>query len=62
MASGRAEHLPPVKVEYSNLGTTGDDQVQLIEDALFHKEGETTSGEAACIFVKLAPHEIQILH
>lgn len=49
-------------VTYSNLGTTGRGQVQIISDAAFWEDGRLAGrGETAALFVRLAPMEVQIL-
>lgn len=55
-------NAPPIKVAYSNMGTTGQGAAGIIDQATFY-DGETKigKGEAAALFVKLAPMEVQIL-
>jgi hypothetical protein len=53
---------PAMKVSYSNIGTVGSDNVQMIQGArFFNGNTVTTANETAVYFVILAPMEIQIL-
>ena len=52
---------PLMSVAYSNFNNAGASNVQIIPGAVFHKDNSTTTGEAAALFIKLAPMEVQIL-
>jgi glycosidase len=51
-----------LSVAYSNLNNSGSGQVQARDNARFWQNGQMTgSGDAAAVFVQLAPMEVQIL-
>lgn len=51
---------PFIKVAYSNMGTTGQEKAQLLEDARFFTD-TVTIAETAAMHVKLRPMEVQVL-
>jgi hypothetical protein len=48
-------------VAYSNLGRTGTGTVEKLASAVFHGGGQTSSGPAAALPVRLNAREVQIL-
>lgn len=53
---------PEMEIAYSNTGTVGKIAVQIISNANFYEGNQLTgSGNAAALFIKLSPMEIQIL-
>jgi glycosidase len=56
-------HASPrmMKIEYSNVGSTGTTTSRIITAANFYRDGETSTGPAAVLDVVLAAHEIQIM-
>ncbi len=54
---------PPrqMRVDFSNLGTTGKDTVTVVPAARFHRDGQVTIGRAAALPVVLRGSELQVL-
>ncbi len=50
-----------MSVAYSNFNNAGASNVEIIPNAVFHKPNSITSSEAAALFIKLAPMEVQVL-
>lgn len=56
-------HASPrtMKIEYSNVGSTGTKTTRNITASKFYRDGDISTGPAAVIDVVLAAHEIQIM-
>jgi hypothetical protein len=49
-------------VAYSNVGTSGEREVQIVDEARFWENGQMVgAGRTAAVSVELAPMEIQLL-
>ncbi|HTR29766.1 MAG TPA: alpha-amylase family glycosyl hydrolase [Puia sp.] len=52
---------PLMTVAYSNFGTPGAGNVQIIPNANFYANNNRTTADTAAVYIKLAPMEVQIL-